>query len=244
MTYKLKQSLKNRMREICTYQSESFLTLGPYKVHGQFYYMKHIILLFLLIIASCSNLFGGKASIINLKTSPQGAKVFVLKGSTQTLLGETPIEVKFSDLSAEVRKQKLLSFILVKEGYVSERIIFENRPNHKIEWDGQMEKIEFWNDPSNNLSSKIVDTVAKSLRSTYKEIRNKQYNSALEKITQLLNSYPDAPILYDIKGSILMLKGDEEEALSIYRRSLQLRPDNVDTQGIVQELETEQRKKR
>jgi len=41
---------------------------------------------------------------------------------------------------------------------------------------------------------------------------------------------------YDIKGSIFLLMGDRPEAIANYRKSLQLNPENADTQRMLEKL--------
>ena len=59
----------------------------------------------------------------------------------------------------------------------------------------------------------------------YAYAREKKYEKALETIDRAIALIPEEANLYDSKGEILLMKGDEQEAVKMWQKVLELDPD-------------------
>ena len=55
------------------------------------------------------------------------------------------------------------------------------------------------------------------------------FSNSLEYINQAINFMPNNPFTYDIRGQILLMKGDEQEAVKMWQKVLELDPDFLKT---------------
>jgi hypothetical protein len=194
----------------------------------------HLILLSFL--NSCSSIKPNQSGIEITTTTP--ATVFYKDQQSEKLvtLGPTPYKISFEELK-ELSNNSFWNYLIVEaEGYVPEHLILpkEGKSSQKIQLN--LKRVEWWNDPSQVLSSKVVQQIGKNFQEIYRSIRQGKNKEALELTDQLIKEYSQASILYDIKGSLHLIEGAREKAISAYERSLQLSYDNAETIKILDQL--------
>jgi tetratricopeptide (TPR) repeat protein len=204
---------------------------------------KNFILASLICISSSCALFSKKImnNYIIVNTSKPAIMLYNDNGK-KIVIGNTPITMNVNDL---VKKYNIptdawLNFYVESPGYVTESFLLKAPTQKNIEIQINLKPLEWWNDSDKTISSIVVDKLGKNFQIIYSNIREGNLDKAFALTENLLNIYPNAAILYDIKGSIYILKNEIELAIASYERSLQISKDNPDTEQILIKL----RKKR
>lgn len=197
-----------------------------------------LLLLLNLFFSSCSSVRLDQNQI-EINSNPEKSEVSLFSTKTQsyTKLGETPLKLNISKIKKMIDKED--EFIAVKisrRGYVIEHLIIDIKVNHKINYFTSLKSVGTWSDPESEFSSLIANKLTQNLQSLNQKIFKKKYASALATVEQLINQYPKAHMFYDIKGSILYLQGKKAESLAVYRKSLSLNPDNVESQKMLEKI--------
>lgn len=192
--------------------------------------MKHILALgFLFALAGCSMIEGFVSptdikSEVEVKSSPAGATVYVFSVKQNKLveLGKTPLIYGMKELIDEARMTSV-KLLIAKNGYVKEHVIINNdiHSNHKIKI--SLENAFDWSKKNNRVTSYAIDGSWESLQKINRLIRKRKYSESLLLIDELIKDFEFAPILYDMKGSILTLQNKKSEASIAYAKAKQLR---------------------
>ncbi len=203
-----------------------------------------ILLLSVIFICSCTFLSKNFERTILIESNPTDAIVYVMSLEKNEFLeiGKTPLTLSFKEnLPKELKDTKTLVLLIEKRGFVSQNIVIDSSVQRSVSINLTLKSIENWNDPTNKNSSIFVNDVGRRIQAIYRYIRTGEIEAAMANIDTLIGSYPDAAIFYDIKGSLNMLSGDNQAAIAQFERSLQLRPDNVETLKVLDELKTGKR---
>lgn len=187
-------------------------------------------------ITSCSH-FKPSTSVINIVTDkPAKINVWDYKSEKNKELGATPFEAKFVDLQKETEQDEWIYLVVSAPGYATENIIVPANQKANLSIKFKLQPIEWWNDSSKSLPSVVINQIGKQIQRTYINIRQGKLDEALSTVEKIIAEYPQAPFLLDLKGSILVLQGKSNDAISSYERSLQISSDNPDTVKTLNEL--------
>lgn len=193
-------------------------------------------LFLMLSLTSCSSLLVNQSKIIQISSTPP-AKVFLIHGNSQGIeeFGITPVKLSQEQLEKYSRGKEWYFFKLETPGYVSENISVEK--SSKIsEIDVQLRAIEWWNDPTKQMASRVAHQIGTSVKEIYRNIRLGNIDEAFETVERLIQQYPSAAIFYDIQGSLFVLKNQPEMAISSFEKSIQMEPTNPETVALLQKL--------
>jgi hypothetical protein len=199
--------------------------------------VKQIIgLIFLISLLGCSS--KELRNPIKITSEPSDVKVeyFDFNKNQFEELGQTPLTLKSEEIK-ELEKQRSTLLKLSRPGYVIEKIYIDLDKNESLKVHSNMSKIEMWVESEDYVNSKIANKITGETRDIYKSIMNKNYKTALETTDKMIKKFPMAHIFYDIKASILILKGDDKSAKRVLAKSLSLNPQNLESRSMLNYLE-------
>lgn len=189
------------------------------------------------LLSSCINLQSSVKSVKVEITSDVPASIFLTSSlGTKETLGKTPLKFSLKPFSDG---GKWLHLEVSSPGYVPENIMLPAETTTDQTVSLKLKPIEWWNDPKEEVSSQVINQIGYELQQIYRKIRQNDQESSLVGVEKLIAHYPFAAILYDIKGSIYILKGQKDLALASYERSLQLSGDNPEILKIINDLKKE-----
>lgn len=195
--------------------------------------MKFII--FLLALVSCQTTTG-----LVVKSTPENATVSYFNKDTVSyeVLGQTPITIdtKNSKLS-EARIKEMGVLRVEKPGYVGESILIPGDRLQTTEVVLNLKPNNAWIKKDSSSISKVAEDMARKLHTINRYSNSQNYSAALDLIKDLLATYPEASIFYDIKGSLHMLRNEKDLARQSFQRSVELKPDNMKTREMLEKLE-------
>lgn len=201
----------------------------------------YFLCLFLLLnFAGACARFRPLSPSIDVTTDKQ-AKVSLWDEKTEKAqeLGTTPFQSSYKELFEKSGDHEWISLIVSAPGYVSENIIVPRSQTSALNIKMKLQPIEWWNDTSRAQPSHVINQMGKNLQRIYIIIRQGKLEEAQTIVERLIAEYPLAPFLLDLKGSIQVLKGQKNEAISSYERSLQISSDNPETINILNDLKNE-----
>ena len=199
--------------------------------------MKKIYFLLIIIIFSSCSSFSKKSAELSITTQvPALVQIYDQVADKLIDVGQTPLLLPQSALKDKSENAEWFYFVISAPGFVPEHILLprEASSNQKIKIN--LKQVEWWNDPTKGLASRIVQQVGSSFQRVYRSIRQGKLDEALNQVDGLIKEYSQTAILYDIRGSIYVLKGDTNSAIGSYERSLQLSSDNPETQKVLEQL--------
>lgn len=185
----------------------------------------------LTIMLTASVFTCGCASHLYLKSEPAGAKVDLISPQSQasTPLGETPLKMTKAEITQkQVRGPYLIR--ITKEGLLPKEILIASLTGLDVDVNVQLQASAS-TARTNNLVNELFD--AQSL------VQKGDSAAALEKLNQLQKEYPDVSAVYEMRGSIFMVRGDYNTATREFQTALNIDPQNRDLRVL---LESAQRK--
>lgn len=189
-------------------------------------------LLLLLLAVGCAS-----RSTLTVKSTPDKAKVSLFNPETLAYepLGETPFELDPNTLKVPAGEMSVIR--VEKPGHVTENVLLPTDRLRSTEVVLALKQNNQWLRKDHAAVSKLAQEMARRLYSINRFTNEKKYGEALSEADALLRSYPEAPIFYDVKGSLHLLRDEKELAKQSFRRSLELAPDNLQTRRALEKLE-------
>jgi tetratricopeptide (TPR) repeat protein len=188
-----------------------------------------LLLLTLTIAAGCAS------SRLMVETDPPGADVFAfLPGQAPKKVGVAPYTISDTDVPD---RNASVQIVVSKEGYLPNSVLLPpamlgraGKVNFKLEQQVLPKQCTSQTESLNKLGRAIAE--AQSM------IKSKQLDQAEKIMTEMIVEYPGISVVYDIIGNIQYLRRDFEKALSAYKKSRALAPDNAKTQRMIQQIES------
>lgn len=180
-----------------------------------------------------------QTSRIQLTSTPSDAVVEIFNAETESYeqIGNTPFEL--SETSSKISSLILLSDLIAvrisKPGFNSEQVLIETSDRPEVKIHAKLSKGQ--GNVSNENQHELVNETAQTVNLVQKLIAEKRWEQAIVAVDGLLSSFPMAYYLWDMKGSIHLAQGAISEAKQAYRKSIELKPDNLDTKLMLRELE-------
>lgn len=203
---------------------------------------KGFLLFTLIILCSCSRFKVKRA--YDISSSPSKAKVSLYTPLTKEYveLGQTPMVI-----DEEIQKkykifdQEYVALKVARPGYAVEHLIIDTKIRKTMKYFATLNAIEVWTDREKELSSNIANKLSIKVQKINHNIFKKNLDKALSDVEKLIDQYPKAHVFYDIKGSILLLKGQKRKSLASYQKSLTLNPDNSDSKKMIEKIQGKRR---
>lgn len=195
------------------------------------------IFLFSTLFAGCG-LLPKKATTIKVNSNPS-AEVIVSDGTNDLgkSIGRTPLEMNFS----EVAKGDFVYLKFTSDKYEDYQMILpstwkQGEVNVKLK---QKEKIL-----PTEVEDKMVDKMRELSTSQIlgvlefqKQLQQGQFGKASAEIVNLRRLRTPEAIVAMLDGNLSYVKGDRREALTFYRRSLSLYPQNYEVKALIDQLQ-------
>jgi tetratricopeptide (TPR) repeat protein len=188
-------------------------------------------------------MMGCQTSKVEIRSNPVGAQVEIYNPKTNVyeVAGNTPFEISESALQIplSILSSNLVTIRISQEGFIPEQILLEKsgRPQIKIHANlipTEVKEIVKIADDNNN--HEIVNTTAQKLNELQELIAANKIDDGLRIIGDMLQQYPLSYYLWDIKGSLLLSKGDNARARKSYEKSIELNPNNLDTKILLKKI--------
>ncbi|MBN8537989.1 MAG: tetratricopeptide repeat protein [Deltaproteobacteria bacterium] len=183
----------------------------------------------LIAMNSCSS------GTIKVESLPEGAEIFIsVNGQMPRKIGITPLVVQESQVNSG---NESFQISLVKEGFLSENILApasifprSSAVQVKLKEITAAKKVGQSDDNLQKISSSIAQIVD--------HIKNKEYDLAEKNLVNLQTQFPSVSTVYELLGNVFYLKKDLSKAHGYYKRALDLNPNNVDTNRMIQKIES------
>lgn len=183
--------------------------------------MMRYFIVFTFIISSLQVAYAAK---LQIKSNPPEAEIFVYSdaSSAPEKIGKTPFKADLQELIDTYVKKNIFILEIKKDGFEDYKILFTRNAEADITLSVNLE-----------VSKKIAtikshDTLMTRLFEVQRLVRAKNYGDALSQLDELEEKYPHFSIIAELKATAYYMNKDVEKALSYYRRSFALNPDNVD----------------
>lgn len=196
----------------------------------KYFIMLIYALFFILLLVSCAS--NGKVKIL---TNPEGVSVARISNGESQVIGKTPFDVNSSELFEN--GSPIEHLILSKEGFEEKTIVItESRLGENYDISVKMNPIQISSlgEDSALKQEKLAIGIAKANGL----ISKKRLDEAQIVLNGLIQEFDKVSVCHDLLGNIYYLKRDLKQAYFHYKKSLQLNPDKIETQQIVQKLKT------
>jgi len=80
----------------------------------------------------------------------------------------------------------------------------------------------------------MVNQITKKIQLINQYVSAENYDLALSEVQMLIRKYPKNYVFYDMEGSVLFLKGNQEMALKSFEKSLELNPKNKEAKQMIE----------
>jgi hypothetical protein len=197
----------------------------------------------LLILSFSCSLFNPQSRSYHIDSNPSSTiKLITSKDQEGVIIGSTPLDIQIDQLNKLSENENWYFLKLERNGYVTENLIIEKKSNLRT-FELKMKPVEWWNDKSSELPSRIAQQIGSTVKEIYRLIRNGSFDDALLKVDLLIKEYPSTAIFYDIQGSLFVLDNQIDLAISSYEKSIKLAPTNKETMSILGELKKDKKKR-
>ena len=187
--------------------------------------MKNFIYIITMSIsfASCQSLE------IHLVTNPEGAEVSVFNPAEKGFieLGKAPLTIT-KELLTEKRIpiDQHLQILAKKAQYSSESILLDIGTRPKIDLAMKLDK-----DPSNEDNKQVemnafLESSIQKFIDVQRLVQNQRYDEAIGIVNQQLQRFPSSAQMWEMKGSLEILKKTPKLALESFDQSLKINPAN------------------
>jgi tetratricopeptide (TPR) repeat protein len=193
--------------------------------HGLWAVASFAILLFLTACQSQS---------FRVDSEPAGADVFISsQGQTPRKLGVTPYAIQASD---QGDKTQAIQVIVSKDGSGSESVLLP--PAAMGRAGGMFVRLESMKVPISCQNQEVaLEKVARGVAESQYQIKIKNLDQAERTLNALAAEYANVSVLHDLLGNVHFLRKDIDRALSSYRRSQAIAPNNSETTRMIKRLE-------
>lgn len=179
-------------------------------------------------------LSGCQSQAFRVESEPAGADVIIATpGQTPRKIGATPYSIQSSD---QGDKAQALQVTVTKAGFGSESVLL---PPAAMGRSGSL----FVKLDSSKMSAACqnqdasLEKVARGVADAQYQMKLKNYEQAERTLNQLTTDFPNVSVLHDLLGNIHYLRKDIDRALSSYRRSQAIAPNNSETSRMIKKLE-------
>jgi tetratricopeptide (TPR) repeat protein len=166
----------------------------------------------------------GWSQTIEIKSNPEEADIYVVleENKAPQKIGKTPFKQSLKELINTYVKKNSFIIELRKDGFEPYRVLFAKNSDLDIELSVNLETSR------EIVTIKKHDLLIGQLFEVQRHIRSKNFKDALTKLDSLEKDYPYFSTIPELKAITYYMNKDVEKALSNFRRSFALNPDNSD----------------
>jgi hypothetical protein len=204
--------------------------------------MRHLFLTLIIALSGCSHFIGSKREIY-ITSSPEGSEVSYQTQNEKgfKVLGTTPLLIDSNKISAWLKDgQDFVAIRLLKSGHMNETILVDIKARYNLKYEAELKPIDIWHNKEEEVSSAAANKLATKVQKINHLIFDKDLESALRTTEELIEQFPKAHVFFDVKGSILYLMGKNSEAMMSYQKSLNLNPENIGAQEMLEKIKGKQ----
>jgi hypothetical protein len=189
---------------------------------------------FVVVGAIAGTLAGCQSQAFRVDSDPAGADVSISSaGQTPRKLGVTPYVIQSGD---QGDKSQALQLTVSKDAYQSESVLLP--PAAMGRSGGLFVKLDGFKLPAACQNQEVaLEKVARGVAESQYQIKLKNLDQAERSLNTLLTEYPNVSVLHDLLGNVHFLRKDIERALTSYRRSQAIAPNNSETGRMIKRLE-------
>ena len=162
------------------------------------------------------------ASKLVIKSSPEGAEIFINTTGKPVRIGATPYEADLTEVINTYVKANSFVIELKKAGHNTYRVLLAKTEDVDLELTANLELDE----AISNI--KEHDLLMNQLFDVQKLVRGRNFRDALLKLDELEKKHPALSIIPEMKATAYYMNKEVESALSYYRRAFSLNSDNHD----------------
>jgi len=161
---------------------------------------------------------------LSIKSNPEQAEIYVKNAANheRVKIGKTPLKISMNEIVNNYAKSNVFVLELEKDGFDSYRVLMTRTGSNDIELNVNLEVSK------NVRMIKDVDYLVSQLFEVQRQIRTKDYTSAVRKLDELEKDFPHYSVIYELKGSAFYLDKQFNKALNYYRKAFGINPDNRD----------------
>ena len=177
-----------------------------------------LFLIFTMMIAGC-------AGHITLKSNPTQAKVELIniRDNSASAIGETPIQIQVQDID---KKQSSGPYVLriSKDGYAARELIFVSLTGLQLDYNFDLKRAT-----AQVETNKIIEGLFEAQSLAQKS----EYAKAISKLDELANQFPDIAAVFEMRGSLYILRTEFAAASKDFQRALQLEPESSELKALL-----------
>lgn len=156
-----------------------------------------------------------------------------VQGQTPRKLGVTPYTISSQD---QGDKSSALQLTVSKDGFAGESIWLP--PSATGRSGTLFVKLDQGKLPAACQNQEAaLEKVGRGVAEIQYQIKQKNLEGAERMINQLTSEYQNVSVLFDLLGNVYYLRKDIDRALTAYRRSLAIAPNNSETGRMIKKLE-------
>lgn len=191
-----------------------------------------IFLTYLVVITSCST---NRELVVSSKEEQMTVSIITEDKANYKEIGKTPLKLNDEKLP-ELKKHDLIGIRLTKPGHVTENFLISYEGRNIVKIHAAPKLISDWTAPNSEISSMVANKIVNGIQKINTLVRKGKYDQALKSVDQMIDNFPSAHMLYDLRGSIFILRGDKGRGIASYEKSLRINPDNQKTKSMLGKL--------
>ena len=161
---------------------------------------------------------------LSMKSNPSEADVFVVNTTTnkRVKIGKTPFEMEMQEIVINFAGSEVFLLEVEKNGYENYRVMIGQVGSNQVDLTVNMNPVK------TIIEQKDTDDLIAQLFDIQRQIRTKDYSSAINRLVDLEKKYPNYSIIAELIGSAYYLDQKFKEALGYYRKAFSVNPENKD----------------
>lgn len=178
-------------------------------------------LIYIIFFITLLPLNGWSAKLV-IKSQPEGAEIFIATNGKPVRLGATPYEANLTEVMKTYVKANSFMLEIKKAGHMPYRVLLAKTEDVDMELTANLELDK----AISNI--KEHDALMNKLFDVQKLVRGKNFQDALNQLTELEKKHPALSIIPEMKATTYYMNKEVESALSYYRKAFALNPENHD----------------
>lgn len=164
----------------------------------------------------------GLCAKLVIKSQPEGAEIFIATNGKPVRLGATPYEANLTEVMKTYVKASSFMLEIKKSGHMPYRVLLAKTEDVDMELTANLELDK----AISNI--KEHDFLMNKLFDVQKLVRGKNFQDALNQLSELEKKHPALSIIPEMKATTYYMNKEVENALSYYRKAFALNPENHD----------------
>ena len=178
---------------------------------------------------------------LEVVSEPQAADVLIFdsKSGSYKQVGKTPLNIRDNQEAMKlINANDMIAISIEKQGYVIEHAFLDKDYSSDINLHIKLKKMAMWVEKEKKQADdRELDSVVREVQRIIAASKKDDYVVAHSSVLSLIARYPEAPILWEMKGSIERLRNQTKEAIKSYKKSLSLGSADPDTMAALRVLE-------